>query len=180
MITRTPVLKGPTDSERQRLTEIADRCPVHRTLENQPVIRTALIPQGDYTPYSSKASSESEKHGVSQSPAVRLATLSPPPPSHTSNTASRAVDLGLICTQKAPCVAAISGSEAAGYTSPEVPTKYHICTAGSLFGGRPRLQRQRFTEPHDVRPLTPPQWGQSGGSASKASLFSLTPDPAHR
>lgn len=60
VITRTLHIEGDlTDSERQRLTEIADRCPVHRTLENQPVIRTALIPRATTPPYSSKASSES-------------------------------------------------------------------------------------------------------------------------
>ncbi len=34
-ITRTLVLRGPlTDEQRQRLLQIADRCPVHKTLEN--------------------------------------------------------------------------------------------------------------------------------------------------
>ena len=33
-----------SDAERQRLLEIADRCPVHRTLENQPQIVTELEP----------------------------------------------------------------------------------------------------------------------------------------
>ena len=31
------------DPERERLLEIADRCPVHRTLENDPQILTELI-----------------------------------------------------------------------------------------------------------------------------------------
>lgn len=43
VITRTLRIEGDlSDAERQRLAEIADRCPVHRTLENQPVIRTVL------------------------------------------------------------------------------------------------------------------------------------------
>ena len=33
-----------SEAERQRLLEIADRCPVHRTLENHPVITTQLDP----------------------------------------------------------------------------------------------------------------------------------------
>lgn len=41
---RTITLLGPslTDAERQRLLEIADRCPVHRTLERTSVIVTSL------------------------------------------------------------------------------------------------------------------------------------------
>lgn len=42
-ITRYISFKGDlTDEQKQRLIEIADRCPVHRTLENEPVIRTLL------------------------------------------------------------------------------------------------------------------------------------------
>ncbi|MCP3868490.1 MAG: OsmC family protein [Gammaproteobacteria bacterium] len=42
-ITRTLTLTGDlTADQRQRLLEIADRCPVHRTLENEPVIVTAI------------------------------------------------------------------------------------------------------------------------------------------
>jgi len=37
-------IEGPlTDEQRQRLLEIADRCPVHRTLEEPVLIRTALV-----------------------------------------------------------------------------------------------------------------------------------------
>jgi putative redox protein len=32
-----------SESQRQDLLRIADRCPVHRTLENHPVITTTLI-----------------------------------------------------------------------------------------------------------------------------------------
>jgi putative redox protein len=41
---RTIRLEGPelTDEQRQRLLEIADRCPVHRTLEQSSVIHTQL------------------------------------------------------------------------------------------------------------------------------------------
>ena len=40
-ITRTIHLEGDlTPQQQQRLLEIADRCPVHRTLENGPVIAT--------------------------------------------------------------------------------------------------------------------------------------------
>ena len=42
-ITRELTLRGDlTDAQRQRLVEIADRCPVHRTLENRPRIETTL------------------------------------------------------------------------------------------------------------------------------------------
>ncbi|KAG1665710.1 hypothetical protein GQR58_019208 [Nymphon striatum] len=42
-ITRFISFKGDlTDEQKQRLIEIADRCPVHRTLENDPIIRTQL------------------------------------------------------------------------------------------------------------------------------------------
>lgn len=37
-------IEGPLDDEqRQRLLEIADRCPVHRTLESQAVVETVLV-----------------------------------------------------------------------------------------------------------------------------------------
>jgi putative redox protein len=37
-------LQGPlNDSEKTRLMEIADRCPVHRTLHNDPQIITTLV-----------------------------------------------------------------------------------------------------------------------------------------
>ncbi|MEM7379501.1 MAG: OsmC family protein, partial [Pseudomonadota bacterium] len=40
---RRITLKGPlSEAQRSRLLEIADRCPVHRTLENHPVITTVL------------------------------------------------------------------------------------------------------------------------------------------
>ncbi len=43
-ITRRITLHGALDDEqRQRLLEIADRCPVHRTLENDPQIVTELV-----------------------------------------------------------------------------------------------------------------------------------------
>jgi len=42
-ITRTVALSGDlTEAQRQRLLEIADRCPVHQTLENEPQIVTTL------------------------------------------------------------------------------------------------------------------------------------------
>jgi putative redox protein len=42
---RTLTLDGPLDDEqRTRLVEIADRCPVHRTLEGEIVIDTTLAP----------------------------------------------------------------------------------------------------------------------------------------
>ena len=42
-ITRTLTLRGElSDSERERLLEIADRCPVHRTIESEPQIVTVL------------------------------------------------------------------------------------------------------------------------------------------
>ncbi len=44
-LTRTITLEGPLDDEqRERLLEIADRCPVHRTLERENEIVTALAP----------------------------------------------------------------------------------------------------------------------------------------
>ena len=46
-ITRDIELKGDlTEAQRQRLIEIADRCPVHRTLENDLVVRTREKPWG--------------------------------------------------------------------------------------------------------------------------------------
>ena len=43
-LTRYITLKGDlSDQQRQRLLEIADRCPVHRTMENHPVISTQLL-----------------------------------------------------------------------------------------------------------------------------------------
>jgi putative redox protein len=40
-------LTGALDEEqRARLLEIADRCPVHRTLENEKQIETTLAPEG--------------------------------------------------------------------------------------------------------------------------------------
>ncbi len=43
-ITRRITLRGDLDSDqRQRLLEIADKCPVHRTLENNPQIVTELV-----------------------------------------------------------------------------------------------------------------------------------------
>jgi putative redox protein len=42
--TREIRLEGPLDAEqRARLREIADRCPVHRTLERRAVIETRLL-----------------------------------------------------------------------------------------------------------------------------------------
>ncbi|MGB1256155.1 MAG: alpha/beta fold hydrolase [Thiolinea sp.] len=42
-ITRTITLKGDlTEAQRQRILQIADRCPVHRTLESDPVITSQL------------------------------------------------------------------------------------------------------------------------------------------
>ena len=44
-ISRTLSLKGNLDSEqRDRLLEIADRCPVHRTLTSETLVRTELLP----------------------------------------------------------------------------------------------------------------------------------------
>jgi putative redox protein len=44
-IDRTIALEGPLDeAQRKRLTEIADKCPVHRTLTSEVEIRTALAP----------------------------------------------------------------------------------------------------------------------------------------
>ncbi len=44
-IDRELSLAGPlSDEQRTRLMEIADRCPVHRTLENEKEIRTTLLP----------------------------------------------------------------------------------------------------------------------------------------
>lgn len=43
LIERQIELRGELDNAvRQRLLEIADRCPVHKTLENEIVIRTEL------------------------------------------------------------------------------------------------------------------------------------------
>lgn len=47
-ITRSLTLTGDlTTDQRQRLLEIADRCPVHRTLENQPAIITTMDHDSD-------------------------------------------------------------------------------------------------------------------------------------
>jgi putative redox protein len=44
-ITREIELKGDlTEAQRKRLIEIADRCPVHLTLENDLVVRTHEVP----------------------------------------------------------------------------------------------------------------------------------------
>lgn len=46
VFTREISLQGDlTEEQRQRLLEIADRCPVHRTLENQAVVETVLVTQ---------------------------------------------------------------------------------------------------------------------------------------
>ena len=46
-IERTITLEGPLDGEqRAKLGEIADKCPVHRTLESEIEIRTVLEPAG--------------------------------------------------------------------------------------------------------------------------------------
>jgi uncharacterized OsmC-like protein len=43
IITRAITVTGPLDdAQRQRLLEIANKCPVHRTLENHPVIESRL------------------------------------------------------------------------------------------------------------------------------------------
>jgi putative redox protein len=43
IITRAITLTGPLDdAQRARLLEIANKCPVHRTLENHPVIESRL------------------------------------------------------------------------------------------------------------------------------------------
>lgn len=43
-IKRTLILSGDLDAtQRARLMEIADRCPVHRTLENEIVVDTRLL-----------------------------------------------------------------------------------------------------------------------------------------
>ena len=45
-IERRIQLEGPLDQEqRTRLLEIADRCPVHRTLESEVKVRTELVDQ---------------------------------------------------------------------------------------------------------------------------------------
>ena len=44
-IERTLTLDGPLDAaQRAKLVEIADKCPVHRTLESEIEIRTVLEP----------------------------------------------------------------------------------------------------------------------------------------
>ncbi|MBT7227792.1 MAG: hypothetical protein HN872_14460 [Gammaproteobacteria bacterium] len=44
VIERNITLKGDlTDAHRKRLLEIADRCPVHLTLENNPQIKTREV-----------------------------------------------------------------------------------------------------------------------------------------
>jgi putative redox protein len=46
-IERSLTLPGPLDdAQRQRLLEIADKCPVHRTLTSEVKIRTALAKPG--------------------------------------------------------------------------------------------------------------------------------------
>src|SRR5205085_9434437 len=50
-IERTITLEGPLDAEqRSKLREIADKCPVHRTLESEIEIRTVLEPAGEVAP----------------------------------------------------------------------------------------------------------------------------------
>lgn len=50
-IEREIVLDGPlTEEQRQRLLEIAERCPVHRTLTSEISIRTRLAPSAPTTP----------------------------------------------------------------------------------------------------------------------------------
>ena len=45
VITRLLILQGPLDDEqRQRLLEIADKCPVHKTLSNTISIQTTVSP----------------------------------------------------------------------------------------------------------------------------------------
>jgi putative redox protein len=45
VITRELILDGNLDAEqRQRLTEIADKCPVHKTLSNPIAITTTTVP----------------------------------------------------------------------------------------------------------------------------------------
>ena len=47
-ISRTLTLQGTlSDAERKRLLEIADRCPVHRTLESEPQIVTEYANAAD-------------------------------------------------------------------------------------------------------------------------------------
>jgi len=42
-VKRTLTIVGPLDEEqRQRLMEIADRCPVHKTLHGEVVVHTSL------------------------------------------------------------------------------------------------------------------------------------------
>ena len=46
VLTRELALSGAlSDEQRARLLAIADKCPVHRTLESHPVIRTTLVPE---------------------------------------------------------------------------------------------------------------------------------------
>jgi putative redox protein len=48
VLERTVMLQGDlTDQQRQRLLEIADRCPVHRTLHNNLQVRTVLATEPD-------------------------------------------------------------------------------------------------------------------------------------
>jgi len=45
VITRDIELTGPLDeTQRARLLDIANKCPIHRTLENKPTIITGLVP----------------------------------------------------------------------------------------------------------------------------------------
>lgn len=49
-LTRTITIEGELDSsQRERMLEIADRCPVHRTLENRIRIESHLVPAGSRT-----------------------------------------------------------------------------------------------------------------------------------
>lgn len=51
-ITREIVLEGElTDEQRQRLLEIANRCPVHRTLTSEIKVRSRLAPSWDTKPW---------------------------------------------------------------------------------------------------------------------------------
>jgi putative redox protein len=48
-------LEGPLDEpQRRRLLEIAERCPVHRTLESEVMIETSLVGTEDRVPATSR------------------------------------------------------------------------------------------------------------------------------